>query len=539
VLRIEAVTFGVKNRARRHFIRVVATLAPLAFLAVLGACGDVIVGSHFRSGADASDGRFDARADSSGDANPPDGNVASVPTYIKASNTRADARFSTAAMDGDTLVVGSPGESSAAKTINGVQGDTSAPESGAVYVFKRTAGVWAQEAYIKPFNNLAGNVFGVAVAISGDTLAVGAVHESSASASMPNDTTASHAGAVYVFQRAGSSWTPQAYLKAAVPRPNAEFGTSLALKADTLVVGATGDSSAARTINGDQSDTGALDSGAAYVFTRAGAVWTQAAYLKPSNNRAGARFGASVSVDGDSIAVGASSEASKAKGVGGDEMDTSAPGAGAVYVFVKSGDTYAQQAYIKASNTTTDANLTSGFGSSLCLSANMLAVGQHIEPSNAKGIDGDDTDTSAPNSGAVFVFERTGTAWAQQAYIKPSNTRSLALFGFSLSLVGDKLVVGSQNESSNAKGVNGDDANTSAPYAGAAYEFKRTGTTWTQTRYLKASNTRADALFGYSLAATSTHVAVGSRFETSAATGVDGNQADTSAPGAGAVYVYP
>ena len=328
-------------------------------------------------------------------------------------------------------------------------------------------------------------------------------------------------------------------MKAAVPRANAEFGASLALRNDTLVVGATGESSGATTIGGNQNDTSAPGSGAAYVFTRAGTTWTQSAYVKPSNNRAGAAFGVSASLDGDTLAVGAANESSSARGVGGDPNDTSAPGAGAVYVFARTGGVWGQQAYVKATNTVQDANIGASFGISVALSGNTLAVGQHIEASNAKGINQDETDTSALNSGAVFVFTRTGTAWSKQAYIKASNARPLALFGFNVALAGDRLLVGSVGESSNAQYVNNDQNDQSLPNAGAAYEFRRAGTTWSQTAYIKASNPRADAVFGYTLAVTPTSSAIGSRFESSAATGVGGNQADTTAPQAGAVYVYP
>lgn len=459
------------------------------------------------------------------------------PTYFKASNTRSASRFGIVALDGDTLAVGALGESSAATTINGNQADTSAPLAGAVYVFRLSAGTWKQEAYLKASNNRAGAAFGVSVALQGDTLAVGALYESSNGTGAAN-TSAPNAGAVYVFKRTGTMWAQQAYLKASTTRAGAEFGTSVSLSGETLAVGAASESSNATGVGGNQADASAPGAGAAYVFTRSGAVWTQQAYLKASNAREAALFGSGVSLSGNTLAVGSLHESSNARGVSGDQTDTSVPGAGAAYVFTRTGTAWSQQAYLKASNTLGSENLTGGFGIGISLSGDTLAVSQFIEPSKSKGVNGDQTDTSATNSGAAYVFTRTGTAWSQQAYLKASNTRPLALFGCSVALSGDDLVVGSQNESSNATTAIGDQTDTSAPNAGAAYAFKRTGGVWAQRTYLKASNARADALFGYSVAVSGGAFAVGSVFESSGAKGVDGNQADTSAETSGAVYVF-
>ncbi|MBX3319055.1 MAG: FG-GAP repeat protein [Nitrospira sp.] len=123
--------------------------------------------------------------------------------YVKASNTESDDWFGTnIAVDGDTLVVGARFEDSAATGINGNQADNSAPDSGAVYVFTRTGGVWSQQAHVKASNTEAGDRFGI-VAIDGDTLAVGAIEERSAATGIDGnqaDNNASDSGAVYIFQ---------------------------------------------------------------------------------------------------------------------------------------------------------------------------------------------------------------------------------------------------------------------------------------------------------------------------------------------------
>ena len=127
--------------------------------------------------------------------------------------------------------------------------------------------------------------------------------------------------------------------------------------------------------------------------------------------------------------------------------------------------------------------------------------------------------------------------FARQAYLKASNT-GVGDFGWSVSLSGDTLAVGAVNEASNATGVNGNQADNSASGSGAVYVFTRSGGTWSQQAYLKASNTEAGDAFGYSVSLSGDTLAVGAVNEASNATGVNGNQADNSASGFGAVYLF-
>ncbi len=258
-------------------------------------------------------------------------------------------------------------------------------------------------------------------------------------------------------------------------------------------------------------------------------------YIKPSNTRESAYFGHSVALSGDTLAVGSRAESSKATGVNGNQ-DASQDGSGAVYVFGWTGADWSQQAYIKASNTSSGAQ----FGSSVALSGNTLVVGAPLESSDAVGVDGKKRNSEPVSSaGAVYVFTRTEAMWSQQAYVKASNTRHDAQFGYSIALTGDLLAVGSPGESSNATGVNGDDTNEFARGSGAVYVFRRmNGAAWRQQAYVKASNTRSDAQFGYSIALTGDMLAVGSPGESSNATGVNGDQTNGSALGSGAVYVF-
>ena len=171
-----------------------------------------------------------------------------------------------------------------------------------------------------------------------------------------------------------------------------------------MVVGASGEDSNATGINGDQTNNSASDSGAAYVFVRNGVTWTQQAYLKASNTDAGDLFGYSVAVSGDTVVVGAYGEDSNATGVNGDQTDNSARDSGAAYVFVRNGGTWTQQAYLKASNT--DGG--DGFGYSVAVSGDTVVVGAFGEDSNATGINGDQTNNSAPNPARPMFSCATG-----------------------------------------------------------------------------------------------------------------------------------
>ena len=459
--------------------------------------------------------------------------------YLKASNTNADDVFGqNVALAGDTLVVGAYQERSSAVGVNGDQADNSQPNAGAVYVFTRTAGLWTQQAYLKASNTNAVDGFGYSVALSGDTLVVGAPWESSNATGVngnQSDNSALYAGAVYVFTRTAGVWTQQAYLKASNTDAGDNFGTSVTLSGETLAVGALYEASNATGVNGNEADNSVPYpyAGAVYVFTRTAGVWTQQAYLKASNRAV--LFGYTVALAGDdTLAVGAPWEGSNATGVNGNDADNSAPLAGAVYVFTRTAGVWTQQAYLKASNT--DAG--DRFGQGLAIDGDTLVAGARFEASAASGVNGDQSDNSAPIAGAVYVFTRTAGAWTQQAYLKPSNAGANQNFGGSVAIAGDLVVVGARLEDSNATGINGDQGNSSAPDSGAVYLFTRSGGLWTQKDYLKATNSDAGDEFGVHVALSGTTLAVGALNEGSNATGVNGNQADNSAPNSGAVYVF-
>ncbi len=433
--------------------------------------------------------------------------------YLKASNTAANDYFGlSVAVSGDTVVVGAYWEDSSATGINGNQADNSALDSGAVYVFVRSGTTWTQQAYVKASNTGAGDSFGHSVAISGETLVVGASAERSNATGVngnQSDKTAQYSGAAYVFVRGGGNWTQQAYLKASNTEALDYFGKAVAISGDTIVVGAFAEDSNATGVNGNQADNTAQASGAAYVFARNGVTWAQQAYLKASNTRLGDRFGYSVGVSGNTVIVGAYFEDSGATGVNGNQASSSAVDSGAAYVFVRNGAAWTQQAYLKASNT----GATDFFGFSVGVSGDTVVVGAYLEDSNG----------ALPNSGAAYVFARSGSTWTQQAYLKAANAAAPDFFGWSVAVSGDSIVVG---------------ASSQAASAGAAYVFLRSGATWSQSAFLKASNAGSGDLFGSAVAVSGDSAVVGAYGEASNATGVDGIQTDNSSAYSGAAYVF-
>jgi hypothetical protein len=469
--------------------------------------------------------------------------------YAKASNTGVDDHFGHSVSlsgDGNTLAVGAYREDSNATGIGEDEGDNSAPNAGAVYVFIRSDTIWTQQAYVKASNTEKYDQFGSSVSLSsdGNTLAVSARSEDSKARGIigaDEDNSAPNAGAVYVFSRSGTTWTQQAYVKASNTDENDYFGDSVSLSSDgnTLAVGASYEDSNATGIGEDEGDNSAPNAGAVYVFSRSGIEWTQQAYVKASNTDEGDLFGDSVSLssDGNTLAVGAIGEDSNATGIGEGEDDNSTSFAGAVYVFIRSDNLWTQQAYVKASNT--NANDRFGEGVSLSSDGNTLAVGAPDEKSNATGINEDPVDNSRLlGAGAVYVFSRSDTKWTQQAYVKASNTEKYDRFGYSVSLTSDGniLAVGASHEDSNATGIGEGEDDNSAFAAGAVYVFSRSGIEWTQQAYVKASNTYEYDQFGHSVSLSSdgNTLAVGAMGEDS----IPGEEDSLVQNDEGAVYLY-
>jgi hypothetical protein len=392
--------------------------------------------------------------------------------YIKASNIGAGDSFGYCVAlsdDGDTLAVGAFAEDSNATGVNGNGANNLASDSGAAYVFTRTAGAWTQQAYVKASTSFSSMQFGAAVALdgAGDTLAVGAPRQSGSE------------GAAYVFTRVGGVWSEQRFLKASNPDALDAFGWRVALSDDgnTLAVAAPGEASG---IALDPNDNSAALAGAVYAFTRSAGTWPQEGYLKAAVPDGGDQFGTAISLsaDGNVLAIGAIGEDGSGTGSGANQADNSAGDSGAAYVFTRNGLSWTQESYVKASNTEPDDQ----FGASVAISADgsKLAVGASAalaikgEDSAATGINGSQTDNTAANSGAVYLLTRNGATVTHKTYVKASNTGANDLFGWALALdsTGDTLVIGAPEEDGSDVGVSGGvHLDNAAAGAGAAYLY--------------------------------------------------------------------
>jgi len=250
-----------------------------------------------------------------------------------------------------------------------------------------------------------------------------------------------------------------------------QFGTSTALSGNTALIGALGDSS---------------NVGAAYAFVRSAdppVTWVQQAKLTALDAAATDLFGFSVALDGDTAVVGAI----------GDNG-----GSGSAYVFVRSGTTWTQQQKLIGTGLAADA----GFGGSVSISGNTVVIGAYA------------TDDVPFNSGSAYVFVRSGTIWTQQAKLTASDAAGGDLFGSSVSVSADTVVVSATGN---------DDGGSNS---GSAYVFIRTGTTWTQQAKLIAQDDAAGDNFGY---------AVSVDGETTIITARDD---DDAGGGSGSAYVF-
>lgn len=443
--------------------------------------------------------------------------------YLKASNPDGSDAFGDAvAISGNTVAVGAWSEDSFSSGINGDQYDDGQSTSGAVYVFVRENGVWSQQAYIKADPSGQGDFFGISLDLEGDTLVVGAYGEGT------------QHGAAYVFERDGDTWSQEALLRASNAEPFDLFGASVAISGDTIVVGATDEGSDATGVNGDEDNNHAFDSGAAYVFVRDGDGWTQQAYLKASNTGSTDSFGDSVAISGHTIVVGARHEDSRSTEIDVGQQNNGSPSAGAAYVFVRNGTTWSQQAYLKAPNT----DDLDQFGVSVAVSGDTVLVGAFGESSGSTEINGNMADNNATNTGAAYVFVRSGTTWGLEAYLKAANAQAGDNFGIGVALEGDRAVVTAPAENGGGTGVNPDPHDNSQASSGAGYVFAREGSTWTQRAYIKASNTESGDSFGQVADLSGSAIVVGTGAEDSSASGVGGDESDNSMNFAGAAYVY-
>jgi hypothetical protein len=336
------------------------------------------------------------------------------------------------ALSGDTALVGA--------FVDDVGANV---DQGSAYVFTRSGTAWTQQIKLVTGDGAAWSYFGYSVALSGDTALVG-VYADDVGTNVDQ-------GSAYVFVRNGTAWTQQAKLTAEDGAANDNFGISVALSGDTLLIGADGDDVA-----------GNVDQGSAYVFVRSGGVWTQKAHLIAGDGAAYDHFGVSVALSGDTALVGAYFDT-----VGSNSRQ------GSAYVFARSGAAWTQQAQLTAA----DGARSDHFGVSVALSGDTALVGAYF----------DDVGASF-NQGSAYVYTRNGMAWTQQAKLTAADGSTSDNFGGSVAVSGDTALVGAVLDTVGANSSQG-----------SAYVYTRNGTVWGQQAKLTASGGESQ-WFGFSVA---------------------------------------
>lgn len=337
-------------------------------------------------------------------------------------------------VSGTTAVVGStyddlPGVSHAGTAI--------------VYV-PSGSGTYVEQAVLSAADPTPNSFFGIAVAISANTIAVGCTHGWDNSGN-PD------VGSVYVFVRSGTTWTQQAKLFETTGGPLKSYGYSLSLSGDTLAVGARWDD-----------HDGLTNAGAVYVYTRTGTTWTLEQELTASDADNYDTFGFSVSLSGESLAVGSYLK---------DRAPN--PDAGGVYVYTRAAGTWTEQAALEGAGAT----LSEQVGYAVALEGDLLVAG-------APGLDG----AGVTDRGGARVFTRAGTAWTEVATLFAADSLAGDQLGDSLALESGTLVMGASQADIGA-----------LVDAGAFYVFTGSGATWTERTKGQPTTPAAGALFGYAL----------------------------------------
>ena len=331
---------------------------------------------------------------------------------IASDGATGDSFGSNVSISGDTALIGASGDDD--------QGDA----SGSAYVFVRNGNNWTVQAKLTASDGAADDEFGVNVSISGDTAVVGA-HK--------NDEQGDDAGSAYVFVRNDGVWAQQAKLLASDGTIYDNFGFSVSVSDDTVVIGAFLDDD-----NGDAS-------GSAYVFVRDGNSWLEQAKLTANDVAPNDIFGYSVSVSGNTALIGA----------GAFQED------GSAYVFVREGDIWAEQAKLSVDEGA------EWFGHNVSLSGNIAVIGA---PGPAYGY-------KFPAS--AYIFMRSGDTWRQHAKLTESDDVGNDRLGWSVGVSGDTAVIGA--DSDNNDGI----------YSGSAYFYDLGAAPITVTFELDGKGTRA------------------------------------------------
>ncbi len=343
-------------------------------------------------------------------------------------NPAAASQFGfSVAIDDDTAVVGSPGD---------------ADNKGAALIYRRNGSTWSLQQKIVGNDSVADDNFGWSVAISGETIVVGAF-----------DLNEADQGSAYVFVRGGSIWNQQQKLTASGGSITDQFGISVSIDGDTVVVGSPGDQASR---------------GAAYVYARSGTSWTQQQKLIASDAAAGDDLGWSAAINGETVLVGAPSD------------DGSRGGA---YVFIRNGAIWTQQSKVTAS----DGAASDRFGYSVAVNGSYMLSGAPL------------TNNSGKLTGSAYVFLRTGDNWQQQQELLPADGEANDKFGGAVAL----------NDSTAVIGANADDIGMAFD-KGSVYVFTRVQNSWSQVQKLEGSDAAIGDNFGGSVAVRPGAIIVGS-----------------------------
>jgi len=327
-------------------------------------------------------------------------------------------------------------------------------DQGSARVFRNRGGVWREsDLALTAIEDEEYDNFGFSVAIDGDTMIIGAPFDDIGSGY--------DRGSAHIYRWNGASWVFEATLRASDGRYYDQFGWSVALSGDTAIVGAPNDTVGENYYQGS-----------AYIFTRAGTAWTQEVMLTASDGQYYDQFGWSVALSGDTAIVGVPFDF-----VGENYYQ------GSAYIFTRSGSVWTQQAKLTAF----DAAAGDEFGVSVALSGDTALVGAVY-----------DDGAAGANQGSAYVFTRSGTLWTQQAKLEASDAAVFDNFGSSVALSGDTAIVGAQF----GDGAAGADQ-------GSAYVFTRAGTSWTEEVKLTAADGQYFDLFGWSVAVSGETALVG------------------------------
>jgi hypothetical protein len=360
--------------------------------------------------------------------------------------------------------------------VGAYRDDDNGSNSGSVYVYRLDGDNWSLEAKLKASDGEINDWFGWAVAISGNTIVVGATGDRDA-----GDWT----GSVYIYQYEGKSWTEQAKLLADDTGYYwEEFGFDVAISADsnTVLIGA------------NKANDNGFKSGAAYIFRFDGSNWVQQSKLLASDGVELATFGNSVAIseDGNTAFIGVPGR------------DTSGYTAGSVYVFEFEEGQWLQKQKLIAS----DAAHGDHFGHSLAVSGEILVVG-------AYGDDGAEPNDLYCNSGSAYIFNNDGTNWIERTKLELSDGRCRNQFGWAIDIFDDTVVVGAPD---------GHWETTYGP--GSAYVFGFDVLEWTVKALLVSSDAAFGDHFGWSVGVFGGMVLVGAELD------------DVLGPDSGAVYTF-